>query len=252
MPERRTAAKRAEHSKPTQLGVTSSVLTAGATDAIDAPGPTPERPDVAPWATAPAKRALDLVFSAVALALTVPLTIALALLIRLESRGPPLICQRRIGRRGAPFVMYKLRSMHMGAEQMLERHLANDVDARCAWRTHQKLQPDPRTTRVGRFLREYSLDELPQFWNVVRGHMALVGPRPILPPQRAMYGAALARYAHLRPGLTGLWQVSGRNRLSFAERIRCDEYYARCCSPWLDARILLRSVLVVLTRDGAS
>jgi exopolysaccharide production protein ExoY len=120
-----------------------------------------------------------------------------------------------------------------------------------AWNEYQKIVRDPRVTRVGRMLRRWSLDELPQLWNVLRGEMTLVSARPILPEQRFAYGPAYEAYTQAPPGLTGLWQVSGRSRLSFMTRVECDERYRRSCSPRLDLRILLRTVVVVASRDGA-
>jgi lipopolysaccharide/colanic/teichoic acid biosynthesis glycosyltransferase len=197
------------------------------------------------------RRALDVVVSLAVLLLTLPLLLVLALAIRLDSPGPVLLRQKRLGRGGVPFPMLKFRTMYIGADQLLEQRLAADAEARHTWHVYQKLACDPRTTRVGRLLRRYSVDELPQIWNIVRGEMSLVGPRPILPEQRTMYGDAFATYARMRPGVTGLWQVSGRNRLSFAERVTCDERYSRCCSMGLDLRIIVRTVAVLVRPDGA-
>ena len=123
--------------------------------------------------------------------------------------------------------------------------------AKSEWDQFQKLSNDPRITRFGRFIRKTSLDELPQFWNVLKGEMSLVGPRPCMPQQERFYGRHWATYCALKPGLTGLWQVSGRSKLTFAERVRLDAHYASEWSLWLDARILLRTVKVVLTKDGS-
>jgi lipopolysaccharide/colanic/teichoic acid biosynthesis glycosyltransferase len=125
------------------------------------------------------------------------------------------------------------------------------MEARSEWEREYKLRNDPRVTSLGKFLRKTSLDELPQLWNVLLGDMSLVGPRPVVQDELARYGAAVDDYLSLRPGITGLWQVSGRNHTTYAERVAYDQYYARNWTPWLDVRILFRTVWVVIARDGA-
>ncbi len=197
------------------------------------------------------KRVLDVLAAAVGLILGAPLLLLVAGLIRLDTGGPVLYWQRRVGRGGRTFWMVKFRTMRVGAEGDLEPMLEGDPDARATWEQWQKLYQDPRLTRTGRWLRRTSLDELPQLWNVLKGEMSLVGPRPILPFQRAAYGQALANYSQALPGMTGLWQVSGRNRLSFAERVALDRRYVQERSLRLDLWILLRTVAVVLRGSGA-
>jgi exopolysaccharide production protein ExoY len=206
---------------------------------------------VSGWLAHPLKRAIDLALAGPGLVLALPVLLVIALAIRLDSGGAVLFRQLRVGRGGRLFLLFKFRTMRDGAEECLQERLGGDAAAAAAWRDYQKLASDPRVTRVGHFLRRYSLDELPQLWNVVRGDMTLVGARPILPHQAPEYGPAFEAYTRTPPGLTGLWQVSGRNRLSFRERVARDEYYRRLCSLGLDARILLRTVVVVATRDGA-
>ena len=137
------------------------------------------------------------------------------------------------------------------ADAVLARHLGEDEEARAEWRVTQKLARDPRITPVGRWLRRTSLDELPQLWNVLRGEMSLVGPRPIVDAEIARYGRGYALYQRVLPGVTGLWQVSGRNRLSYEERVKLDLYYVSNWSFWLDLYILARTLRAVLQGEGA-
>lgn len=197
------------------------------------------------------KRLVDLLFSALGLALLSPLFALLAVLIWLDSPGPVFYLQKRLGRGGKVIHMLKFRTMHVQADELLERYLQENEAARRQWQEFQKLQPDPRITRVGRILRRFSIDELPQLWNVFAGEMSLVGPRPILPAQKPLYGEAFKDYARVTPGMTGLWQISGRNRLPFSRRVELDMHYVQNWSIWLDFYILLRTVWVVLRCEGA-
>lgn len=193
------------------------------------------------------KRALDLVGGLIALVLTAPVLAFLALLISLESRGPVFYRSTRIGRGGRPFTFYKLRSMVKDAEVHRDRlsHL-NEADGPVF-----KIARDPRVTRVGRILRTTSLDEIPQFWNVLIGDMSLVGPRPPIPEEVAQYEPWQLRRLDVRPGITCLWQISGRSRLGFQEWMRLDLEYIRHRSFALDVKILLRTIPAVLSREGA-
>jgi len=147
--------------------------------------------------------------------------------------------------------MLKYRTMDCSSEWQLAQMINEDIIYQQIWATYQKFPVDPRLTRLGRFLRRFSLDELPQLINVLRGDMSLVGPRPILPEQRALYGSAFSGYIQVRPGLTGLWQVNGRNLISFADRVYWDQLYLENRSLALDAAILVRTVGVVLHGVGA-
>jgi lipopolysaccharide/colanic/teichoic acid biosynthesis glycosyltransferase len=193
------------------------------------------------------KRMLDLAGSAVALVLSVPVIAALAVLIKLESRGPVFYRSVRIGRGGRPFVFYKLRSMVKDAERTRE-HIAhmNECDGPVF-----KIERDPRITRIGRLLRSSSLDELPQFYNVLVGDMSLVGPRPPIPEEVAQYEPWQLRRLDVRPGITCLWQISGRSRIGFQEWMRLDLEYIRHQSLSLDLKILVRTLPAVLSREGA-
>jgi lipopolysaccharide/colanic/teichoic acid biosynthesis glycosyltransferase len=193
------------------------------------------------------KRALDIVLVLVG---AVPVLLVLAVLCALIMRdgASPFYRQKRLGRNGRIFNMWKLRSMVPNAEALLEAHLAKDPAARAEWVLTQKLRNDPRITPVGRIIRKTSLDELPQLWNVLRGDMSLVGPRPMMVCQQNLYPGT-AYYA-LRPGITGLWQTSVRNESSFAERASFDTEYLRQVSFGTDLAILLRTVRVVLYGTG--
>ena len=192
------------------------------------------------------KRLVDLAGAAAGLALAIPLGLLVSVLIWLESGGPVFYRQERIGLGGRPFWMLKFRSMPVNAEGLLEAYLEAQPDRRQEFDSYQKLSPDPRPTPVGRLLRRFSLDELPQLWNVLKGEMSLVGPRPCLPEQLANYGRLIQDYSNFRPGMTGLWQVSGRNRLSFAERVSLDERYLQNWSLSWDWWILCATPRAVL------
>ncbi len=197
------------------------------------------------------KRVLDLVATVALGLVSLPLVALLAVAIKLDSPGPVFFGQVRVGRGGRPFRAWKFRTMVQDAEQVLQRYLRDSPELRDEWARDQKLRNDPRVTRVGRFLRRTSLDELPQVWNVLRGEMSLVGPRPIVQEEVAKYGPAFPLYAQVLPGITGLWQVSGRNETTYEERVELDSYYVRNWSPWLDLYILARTAWVVVTGKGA-
>jgi lipopolysaccharide/colanic/teichoic acid biosynthesis glycosyltransferase len=197
-----------------------------------------------------AKRWLDVAGAALLLCLTLPLWPAIALAVKLEDGGPVFFRFRAVGQGGRPLAVLKFRTMVPGAAA----RLAQDPALWQAFRRQYKLEADPRVTRVGRRLRRWSLDELPQCLNVLRGEMSLVGPRPFAPYEAERFGPHLARRLEARPGMTGLWQVSGRHELSYEERVRLDMKYIetmRHWSPGLDLKILARTVPAVLRRRGA-
>lgn len=194
------------------------------------------------------KRAMD-ISSALLLGLaTLPIVLVAALLV-MRDGGPAFYRQQRLGRDGRVFEIWKLRSMVQDADAHLERYLAENPEAKAEWDRHQKLKIDPRITPVGRFLRKYSIDELPQLWNVLKGDMSLVGPRPMFPSQRVIYPGSSACFA-LRPGITGLWQTSARNASAFSDRADYDLRYARDISFLLDMTIMVRTVGIVLRGTG--
>ena len=199
-----------------------------------------------------AKRCLDLGLGIVALTLLGPAMLLIAALIKMESRGgAALYSQDRVGLGRGAFRVWKFRTMIPNAEQALAAYLEAHPELRMEWERDQKLKTDPRVTRIGRFLRKTSLDELPQLINVLRGEMSLVGPRPIVDGEIAKYGDSFGLYTQVIPGLTGLWQVSGRNLTTYSERVELDNYYVRNWSPWLDIWVLARTVKVVVTGYGA-
>lgn len=195
------------------------------------------------------KRIVDIVLVIFALPIAVPVLLIFAVIVRLDG-GPALFGHVRIGRNGVPFQCWKLRSMVPDASNVLQRHLERDPMARQEWEGAQKLQFDPRVTRIGGFLRRTSIDELPQLWNVLTGEMSLVGPRPVTREELDRYHTHQRAYLACRPGLTGLWQVSGRNGVSYEDRIQMDAHYSRCFCLWFDMQIMLRTVSVVLARTG--
>lgn len=197
------------------------------------------------------KRAMDLGLVLLLLPVLLPVALLLALAVKLTSRGPVLFRQMRIGRDGNAFPMLKFRTMVGDSERVLEDYLAKHPHQRRIWEAKRKLRDDPRITGMGKLLRVLSLDELPQIWNILAGDMSLVGPRPIVEAEIPLYGDTFALYTKVRPGLTGLWQVSGRNDISFPERVALDAYYVRKWSFWLDLYILLRTPQAILTGRGA-
>lgn len=219
------------------------------TDAVDTVQPFCEaEPDEDPFYPY-IKRLSDIIISAFALLLSAPVLLAAAIAIKIENpKGKVLFHQRRIGWKCVEFHCHKLTSMVPDAERMLEK--LSDEEQKEFAETF-KLKHDPRITRVGRFLRRTSIDELPQFWNVLVGEMSLVGPRPPLLAERETYGRHLRKVMSVRPGITGYWQVHGRSDTDFSERIRMAEYYVDHCGLRMDFQILFSTVKVVLSGKGA-
>jgi Undecaprenyl-phosphate galactose phosphotransferase WbaP len=197
------------------------------------------------------KRVMELILVALSSLLMVPVMGLIALLIRLDSAGPIFFRQKRFGLHGEALWIWKFRTMVEDADQLLADCLNCDDDLRTEWKSLHKLKNDPRVTRIGRLLRKTSLDELPQLWNVLSGEMSLVGPRPIMEDEINYYASSYRLYQQVRPGLTGLWQVSGRSDTSYADRVALDEYYVRHWSIWMDLYILFRTLGVVIKRSGA-
>ena len=197
------------------------------------------------------KRAVDTLIAVVVLLAGAPVLLAVAAVVRLTSDGPVLFGHMRIGRHGRPFRAWKFRTMRADSDAVLKAHLEADPAARAEWARDHKLTNDPRVTRVGGFLRKSSLDELPQLWNVLRGEMSLVGPRPSVDGEVWRYGQAFRPYTTVKPGITGLWQVSGRNDIGYDERVQLDEFYIRHWSLWLDAYVVAKTAVALLSRRGA-
>ncbi|HEY7198984.1 MAG TPA: sugar transferase [Candidatus Dormibacteraeota bacterium] len=194
------------------------------------------------------KRPFDVTLAGIAFLLTLPLVLCLAIAIEVEDGGPAFFAQERVGRRGDRFHMWKLRTMRAGCEQATHRGAAGDWFRGNAAGGSYKTLGDPRITRLGRWIRRFDLDELPQLFNVLRGDMSLVGPRPAIPYELSLYQPAYFRRLAVPPGITGLWQVSGRARLSGPEMMELDLRYVRDASPWLDLLVLARTGAAVL--DG--
>jgi Undecaprenyl-phosphate galactose phosphotransferase WbaP len=197
------------------------------------------------------KRCFDLAVALTALLISLPLLLVIAVGIKLTSRGPIFFGHTRIGRHGRRFKAWKFRTMHPNGDAILRDYLQRVATAQAEWTRDRKLRHDPRVTRFGALLRKLSLDELPQIWNVLRGDMSVVGPRPIVQSEVALYRDVFRLYTKVKPGITGLWQVSGRTNLSYDDRVLLDQFYIRHWSPWLDVYILAKTVVALLNRDGA-
>jgi undecaprenyl-phosphate galactose phosphotransferase len=208
----------------------------------------------------PLKRTFDLAFSASVLLLSSPLTLLLALLVRLSSKGPVFYKSVRLGRGGRVIYCYKFRSMYQDAEERLKELLSSDLQKRTEWKKYQKIKNDPRITPIGNFLRKTSLDEWPQFFNVLKGDLSVVGPRPptLLGSEdsfakeiRKLYGPSTDTILSIRPGLTGVWQTSGRSKIPFKERVRIEEQYAESRTFLKDLLLIAKTIPVMLFSKGA-
>lgn len=197
------------------------------------------------------KRGFDIVAALAALAVLSPLLLMLALLVKLSDNGSVLYGHRRVGRNGNDFLCLKFRTMAENGDEILMAHLSRNPDAREEWLATRKLQCDPRVTRVGLVLRKLSLDELPQLINILRGDMSFVGPRPVVEDELQLYGNAVECYLKSRPGLTGLWQISGRNNVSYGTRVEFDRHYVENWSFTQDIVIIAKTFPAVLSSRGS-
>lgn len=197
------------------------------------------------------KRIMDVFLCLVSLPVIMPLCLLLALYIYLDGQGTPLYRQERIGKNGKTFLLYKFRTMVKNADNLLESCLEKDPELAREWKKTQKLKDDPRLTAAGRFLRKTSLDELPQIINILQGDMSIVGPRPIVEEEKRRYGRYFQEYCEVSPGLTGLWQTSGRNNTTYFQRIAYDHYYINNWSVWLDLWIIAKTIPVTIKGYGA-
>lgn len=195
------------------------------------------------------KRALDVFIVLFTLPLTLPAIVICACLVALDGRWP-FFGHRRVGKNGRVFSCWKVRSMCAGAQERLQAHLDANPEAKAEWEATRKLKDDPRITRVGRFLRKSSFDELPQIFNVLKGEMSIVGPRPVVQDELALYGHNSQAYLAMRPGITGLWQVSGRNDVGYDDRVALDKAYRDSCSFKRDLDIIFKTFRVVVVRNG--
>ena len=198
------------------------------------------------------KRFFDIVIGSLLCIPLVPIIFIIAFCIKLDSKGPAFFNAERIGKKGETFTCYKFRSMHLDSQKILEEYLAENPAAKEEWDTYAKLRDyDPRVAKVGKWIRKYSLDELPQILNVIKGDMSLVGPRPYLPREKEDIGEYLSTITLTVPGITGFWQTSGRNDVSFAGRVAMDTWYVRNWSIWLDLMYLFKTAKIVFTGKGA-
>lgn len=194
---------------------------------------------------------MDVIISGSAFLAFIPVMLGIILWIKLTSPGPVFFGHERIGKGGRRFKAWKFRSMVTNGDEVLAQYLADHPEMQAEWDATYKLQNDPRITPPGRFIRKTSLDELPQLWNVLKGEMSLVGPRPIVTGEVERYKGAFKSYQRVIPGVTGLWQVSGRNLTTYDRRVELDEFYVRNWSVWFDLYILGRTIKTVLLREGA-
>lgn len=198
------------------------------------------------------KRLFDIFFSILILLITAPLLLLVALAIKITSPGPIFYCCTRLGRSGLPFTCWKFRSMHKDAEKKLQDLLASDPERKKEWETYWKLKDDPRVTAVGKLLRKSSLDEFPQFWNVLKGDLSVVGPRPVTAEEiERYYGSKANKILSIRPGITGIWQTSGRNLISFEERVQLEENYVDKHSFLLDLVLIGKTIPSLFYSKGA-
>jgi len=200
----------------------------------------------------PIKRTFDLLFSFLMLTLLLPVFLIIILFICISSKGSPVYSHERIGRGGKPFRCYKFRSMHADADSRLQELLNSNPKLKKEWETSRKLKNDPRVTSIGSFLRKTSLDELPQFWNVLKGDLSVVGPRPVVKEEiEKFYGRKATKILSIRPGLTGIWQTSGRNDTSYTNRVQMDEKYVDNHSILLDITLIAKTIPSMISSKGA-
>ena len=197
------------------------------------------------------KRCIDVGLVLLLTPILIPLVVLVSTVVMLGSRGPIFYSHRRIRRNGEFFSMWKFRTMGPNSAEVLEKYLAKHPEARAEWNKSHKLRHDPRIAPGGSFLRRYSIDEIPQMWNVLRGQMSLVGPRPIVAAEVERYRDSFGCYCRVKPGITGLWQVSGRSTLTYDERVQLDCQYVEQWSLWRDFVILSKTLMSVVNQDGA-
>ena len=197
------------------------------------------------------KRAFDLLFTICGGLCILPFLLVIAVMVAVDNKGKVIFAHRRIGRDGKEFKCYKFQTMIPNAQEALEKYLAENPEARKEWEESFKLTDDPRVTKLGSILRKTSLDEMPQLWNVIKGDMSLVGPRPIVAKEIERYGEYFREYAMVPPGITGMWQASGRSDTTYEERVEMDTWYVRNWSVWIDLMYLFKTVKIVFTGKGA-
>ncbi len=197
------------------------------------------------------KRTVDILISSIGLVILLPIFLIVVILIKLDSKGPIFFLQKRIGINGKMFKLYKFRTMKLNADKELRRILQNDEEARKEYEKNKKLNKDPRITKVGNLIRKLSIDELPQLINILKGEMSLIGPRPYLYREKKDMGNYYEKIITVKPGLTGLWQVSGRNNTTFKARLELDERYINNISIINDIKIFFKTFIILLKKEGA-
>lgn len=197
------------------------------------------------------KRVFDIVCTIIGSILFSPLIIALVIIVGINNKGHIIFAHQRVGKNGVMFPCYKFQTMVPNAQEALEKYLKENPAARAEWEANFKLEHDPRVTKLGAFLRKTSLDEIPQLWNVIKGDMSLVGPRPIITEEIERYGDYFREYSMVLPGITGMWQASGRSDVTYEERVAMDTWYVRNWSLWVDLMYLIKTFAVVISRKGA-
>ncbi|MFC2950288.1 sugar transferase [Marinicaulis aureus] len=220
-------------------------------DKAHAPGATASATQIKTRSIGPLTRVFDIVFAVAAIVFFAPLMVFIAIAVAMSSPGPVIFAHSRVGQNGKLFPCLKFRTMVVNADEELQRVLKSSAAARAEWETDHKLKNDPRITPIGKWLRKFSLDELPQLFNILIGQMSVVGPRPIVIDEIKKYGKFFDDYCSVRPGLTGLWQVSGRNDISYDARVQLDVSYARNRTLLLDMKIVLQTVPAVIAFRGS-
>lgn len=216
-----------------------------------------DQPEIAlPWNAhvrhLPFKRILDIIVSIAALILALPFLFVIAVAIRVSSKGSIVYAHERIGRGGKPFKCYKFRTMHKDADMLLVEYFAKHPELKEEWDRCRKLKDDPRVTKIGKLLRKLSLDEFPQFWNILKGDMSVVGPRAMVREEiEKKLGTKAPKILSVRPGLTGIWQTSGRSNTTYERRIQLDELYVEKRSLWMDIKLILKTVPSMISTEGA-
>jgi len=196
------------------------------------------------------KRILDFVFSFLLITFLIPLFLLIGIIIKINSKGPILYTQKRIGKNNITFYCYKFRTMHHESKYLLKEILIKNPNFKSEFAETRKIINDPRITKIGKFLRFSSLDELPQIFNVLKGDMSLIGPRPIVKSEIKKYGIYFKKVFSIKPGISGLWQVSGRNKLSYSKRVELDIFYSENISFLLDIKIFIRTIFIILFPNG--
>jgi Undecaprenyl-phosphate galactose phosphotransferase WbaP len=197
------------------------------------------------------KKGIDFLLIMMSTIILIPIFLLIVLLLRIDSMGPIFYGHKRLGKNGTYFKAWKFRSMVQNADIILKEYIESDPKIKLEWETNFKLKNDPRITHMGKFLRKTSLDELPQLWNVLRGEMSLVGPRPIVDAEKIKYGDSYTLFSRVRPGMTGLWQISGRSDTGYDERVRLDVKYIMEWSLFLDLYIFIKTIGAITKKTGA-